>query len=360
MTVVTGLAFPGHKIAELREFDIAEPGPTEVRISVKASGICGSDLHSYDSESGLRGFAEGDDRRNPGATRHGELLVAGHEPAGVVESVGSEVRDFAVGDRVLAYHIMGCGNCENCRRGYPVVCTSDERAAYGGERNGGHSPLLLIEQRSLIRLPDELSFIDGAMIACGVGTAYSAIKKTGVTACGRLLVTGLGPVGLAVTLLAADMGIEVIGVDLNPVRAAEAVKHGLAHALEHTSGDAAVAEIMALTGGKGVEGAIDCTGAAAARSLCITASAWGQVVFVGVGRQELTFDPTVQMIVKLLTIRGSWVSSQAEMQELTQILARRGLHPDALVTKTFSLSEGVEAYESFSSGASGKMAFTFD
>ena len=357
MTIVTGLAFPGHRVAELREFDIAEPGPTEVRISVKASGICGSDLHTYDSDDGLRGFAAGDDRLSLGASRHGDFLVAGHEPAGIVESIGSEVRDFAVGDRVLAYHIMGCGNCLNCRKGYPVVCTSPARGAYGGERDGGHASLLLVEQRSLIALPDELSFIDGAMIACGVATAYSAILKTSAGPGDRLLVTGLGPVGLSVTLLAADMGIEVIGADINASRAEDAKRHGLSHAVV-TTGAEAVAEIMELTGGAGVNAAIDCTGVESARVLCIEASAtWGQVVFVGVGRRPITFDPTLQMIVKMLTIRGSWVSSMAEMQELTTMLARRDLHPESLVTERFDISQGVEAYEKFSAGASGKMAF---
>jgi len=347
MTTVTGLSFPGGRIAELRKFEIGEPGPTEVRLRVKASGICGSDLHTYDSERGLR--APGSDR----------LLVAGHEPAGVVESIGSEVRDFVVGDRVLVYHIMGCGNCANCRRGYPVVCTSTERAAYGGERDGGHAPLLLVEQRSLIHLPDELSFVDGAMIACGVGTAYSAILKTGVRAGDRLLVTGLGPVGLAVTLLASDMGIEVIGVDINARRAQEATRHGAAHVITST-GEQALADVLELTGGAGVEAAIDCTGAAPARVLCIEASAtWGQVVFVGVGRSEISFDPTVQLIVKMLTVRGSWVSSMAEMQQLTEMLARRALHPDSLVARTFDISDGVQAYELFADGASGKLAFEF-
>ncbi len=348
MTTVTGLAFPGGRVAELREFDIADPGPTEVRLRVQASGICGSDLHTYDSERGLR--APGTDT----------LLVAGHEPAGIVESVGSEVRDFAVGDRVLAYHILGCGNCYNCRKGYPVVCTStSERKAYGGERNGGHAPLLLVEQRSLIALPDALSFIDGAMIACGVGTAYSAIRKTGAKPGDRMLVTGLGPVGLAVTLLASAFGIEVIGSDLNPERAAEASRHGAAHVIE-TTGEEALAQIRELTDGRGVNAAIDCTGAASARELCIEASAtWGHVVFVGVSIGTISFDPTVQMIVKLLTISGSWVSSQAEMQELTEILARRDIHPDSLVSHTYALSDGVQAYERFAAGASGKMAFTF-
>lgn len=359
MTTVSGLAFPGHKIAELREFTILDPGPTEVQIEVKASGICGSDLHNYDSDTGLRAYGP-DDEKVLGTPRSGRLLIAGHEPAGVIRAVGSEVRDFAVGDRVLAYHILGCGNCLNCRRGYHVLCTSDERAAYGGERDGGHSPLLNVEQRSVIALPDELGFIDGAMIACGAGTAYSAIRKAGVVAGDRLLVAGLGPVGLTVTLIAADMGIEVIGSDLNAERIADARTHGLSYALANPTGEAATSELMDLTRGEGVTAAIDCTGANSARNLCIEGTgAFGRVVFVGVGFQPLTFDPTRQVIAKMLTLRGSWVSSQGEMQELATMLARRDLHPQDLVSDTFALEHGAEAYAKFANGASGKMAFTW-
>lgn len=358
MTVVSGVAFPGGKIAELRPFEIGDPGPNEVRLAVKASGICGSDLHSYDSESGLRAWAPEDDRTNPLTRRTGDLLVGGHEPAGIIEAVGSDVKDFAVGDRVLAYHIMGCGNCEQCRAGYPVLCTSDRRAAYGGERNGGHAPVLLVDQHSLIRLPDELTFIDGAMIACGVATAYSAIRKTGVQPGQALLVTGLGPVGLAVTLLAADMGITVIGSDLNAERLEEARRHGLSHALDPARD--AREQVMELTGGRGVEGAIDASGATPARTLCITASAvWGVVVFVGVSMQDLTFNPTLDMLVKCLTIRGSWVSSLAEMEDVTRILAARGVHPESLVTQRFTIDRAAEAYETFAAGVPGKLVFEY-
>ncbi|MCW4457676.1 zinc-binding dehydrogenase [Microbacterium sp. MPKO10] len=359
MTNVSGLAFPGNRVAELRDFVIDDPGPTEVQIMVKASGICGSDLHTYDSRSGLRAYGP-DDPRVLGEPRTGRLLIGGHEPAGIVHAVGEEVRDFAIGDRVLAYHILGCGNCLNCRRGYPVVCTSNERAAYGGERDGGHSPLLNVEQRSLIPIPDSLSFVDGAMIACGAGTAYSAIRKAGVTAGSRLLVTGLGPVGLAVAQIASDMGVEVVGSDLNPERLSGARKLGLHHGLAQSTGDAATAEIMDLTDGLGVDASIDCTGAASARALCIEAAAtFGRAIFVGVGRQPLSFDPTVQVISKMLTIQGSWVSSQAEMQELTSVLAQRDLHPEALVSETFTLDEGPAAYAKFAGGATGKLVLTW-
>ena len=348
MTLVTGLAFSGNKIAELREFDIPPPGTTEVRIAVKASGVCGSDLHPYAEQLGLR---DG---------KSGALLVAGHEPAGIIEAIGQEVADFKEGERVLVYHIMGCGNCYNCRLGHPVVCTSPRRAAYGGQRNGAHSPLLIVDQRSLIRIPEPLTFIDGAMIACGVGTAYSALLKTGLRSGQSLLVTGLGPVGLAVTLIAADMGLTVIGSDPNAARVAAAMTHGLSHAVDAPDHKNALVQIREWTAGRGVDAAIDCAGASAARLLCIQGcGVWGQVILVGVGFDTFTFDPTRDMIAKQLTLRGSWVSSQAEMQECADLLARRKLHPEVLVTEQLALDEGVDAYRRFAEGESGKMVFTF-
>ncbi len=345
---VLGLAFPGNSTTELREFAIDDPGPTEVRIAMKASGICGSDLHTYRAPTGLR---------TPDDTT---IIVAGHEPAGVVESVGTSVTGFAVGDRVLVHHILGCGTCDNCHRGYPVVCRRPPRMAYGGGRNGGHAPLLLAEERSLIKLPDELSFIDGAMIACGVATAYSALIKCDVRAGDRLLVTGMGPVGLAVTLLAADLGLIVVGSDPNVERLDEARRYGLAHALSATNLEDQAAEILSLTDGLGVDAAIDCAGAAPARLLCLHAAGiWGRVIYVGVGFEELTFDVTRLVLAKLLTVRGSWVSSMAEMEAAAVHLARRGVHPDALVAQTYSIEQGDEAYRSFAGGATGKLAFVF-
>jgi threonine dehydrogenase-like Zn-dependent dehydrogenase len=348
MTIVTGLSFLGHKVAELREFEINEPGPTEVRIAIKASGLCGSDLHYYAEDHGLRDGASG------------ALLIAGHEPAGVVEAIGSEVRDFKRGDRVLVFHIMGCGNCYNCRLGHPVVCTSSRRASYGGQRNGAHAPLLLVEERSLIRIPEPLTFVDGAMIACGVGTAYSALLKAELRSGQSLLVTGLGPVGLAVTLLAAEMGLLVVGSDPNRNRVAVAMEHGLSQAVETSDHDEAVTRIRDLTGGRGVDAAIDCSGANSARLLCIHGcGTWGRVILVGVGFEAFTFEPTRDMIAKQLTLRGSWVSSQAEMQQCAELLAHRKLHPEVLVTERLALAEGVEAYQRFAAGESGKMVFTF-
>ena len=339
-----GLVFVGNSQSELRDFPVQEPGPTEVLIQIKASGLCGSDLHSYRSSDGLRG---------PGT---GAFIVAGHEPAGVVERVGSLVTSFSAGDRVLAYHILGCGMCHNCRLGYPVSCTSPSKAAYGGQRNGGHAEFMTAEERSLIALPPEVSFIDGATVACGTSTAYAATRRAGVSSGDRVLVTGLGPVGLAVALFCSDLGAEVIGVDPNPERAEFAKRYGVHHAVTNPDEESALGQIAQHSGGRGCSVAIDCSGSDAARNLCLQAAAgWGRVVFVGFGDTNLTINAAEVLILKQLSLYGSWVSSMAQMEDVVDVLRSRALHPDAMVTQQYSLDESAEAYSAFAGGSLGKL-----
>jgi threonine dehydrogenase-like Zn-dependent dehydrogenase len=345
MTTMQGLTFPGDSRAALATFAVPEAGPSQVVIRIKASGLCGSDLHSYHAADGLRA---------PGT---GEHIVAGHEPCGVVEAVGSAVTTFAPGDRVLAYHILGCGYCHNCRLGFQVSCTSPARAAYGGQRNGGHGEFMLAEDRSLIRLPEAVSFIDGAMVACGFSTAYAATRRAGVRAGDRVVITGLGPVGTAAAMICADLGAEVIGVDLNAERAAAAQKLGVTHALSMPGELEALEAIREITAGHGVDAAIECSGSDQGRHLCLAAAAvWGHVVYVGFGGSEVAINAPKLIIQKQLTLRGSWVSSMAEMEEAVRLIAHRDLHPDSMISRIFSLSEGAEAYKLFAAGAVGKFA----
>ncbi len=110
---------------------------------------------------------------------------------------------FEPGDRVVVYHIAGCGNCEECRKGFMIGCHSPGRSAYGWQRDGGHADFLLAEARTLLHLPEELTYADGALVACGFGTAYQGILRAGVSGRDRVLVVGLGPVGLGAVMLAA-------------------------------------------------------------------------------------------------------------------------------------------------------------
>ncbi len=341
-----GVILPGQERVEVKEFGLPEPGHGQVLVRMKASALCGSDLRAIYHE-----------HRGSGAERY-QNVIAGHEPAGRVEAVGPGVDGFEPGDRVVVYHILGCGLCDECRKGFMIGCTSGERAAYGWQRDGGHADYLLAEARTLLHLPDELTYADGALVACGFGTAYQGILRAGVSGRDRVLVVGLGPVGLGAVMLAASSGAEVIGVDLVPERLELAEKAGAAHVL--MGGEGAAEQVVELTGGHGVEVGLDCSGSAAGRLLCLEAArTWGRVVYLGEGG-SVTFEPSPLLLHKQLTLYGSWVCGFYEMGELLEHLARKGLHPDATVTHTFPLSETKQAYEVFDAGKTGKVVISWD
>src|SRR4028119_535861 len=148
-----GVVLPGNRGFEMREFDIPEPAHGQVLIRMKASSLCGSDLRAI-----YRPVEQGS---GPEAYRG---VIAGHEPCGQVERVGSGVERFKVGDRVVVYHSAGCGLCHECRTGWMISCNSSNRGAYGWQRNGGHADFLVADEKVLVALPDELTYLDGAMV----------------------------------------------------------------------------------------------------------------------------------------------------------------------------------------------------
>lgn len=341
-----GVILPGNEKVELRKFDVPQPGYGQVLVKMKASGLCGSDLRAIYREHlgvGAEGY---------------QNVIAGHEPAGQVEEVGPGVTGFKRGDRVIVYHIAGCGHCRECRRGFMISCASPERAAYGWQRDGGHADYLLAEARTLVHLPDELTYIDGALIACGFGTAYQGVLRAGISGRDQVLVVGLGPVGLAAAMLATSSGAEVIAVDLVPERLALAQEAGAKYTL--LSGEHTIDEIMELTDGRGAEVAIDCSGSGPGRLLCLEAAReWGRVVYLGEGG-SVTFEPSPLLLHKKLSLYGSWVCGLVEMEELTEHLVRKNLHPETTVTHTFPLIKADEAYSTFAAGKSGKVVLTWD
>lgn len=341
-----GITLPGRDDVQIREYNIPSPKPNQVLIKMKASGLCGSDLkYIYHGHTGQGGTAY-------------QNVIAGHEPSGQIVETGSEVSNFKVGDRVVVYHIAGCGSCEECAKGFQIGCTSDQRKAYGWQRDGGHAEYLVAEQNTLLHLPDELSYIDGAMIACGFGTAYQGIQRASVSGRDSVLVVGLGPVGQATTMLAAASGAEVIGVDLVPERLEMAKEIGATHTFQVN--DHSIEDILKVTHGRGVEVAIDCSGSDPGRNLCLEAAkSWGRVVFLGEGG-TVTFETSRLLLHKQLTLHGSWVCSINGMQNVIQFLARKKISPEKIVTHRFSLAEADEAYKAFSSGKTGKVVLTMD
>jgi threonine dehydrogenase-like Zn-dependent dehydrogenase len=345
-TTMRGVILPGNSTVEFRDQPIPEPGFRQVLVQMKASSICGSDIRAIYREH----LGTGDE-----AYRN---VIAGHEPCGQIVAVGPGCAEFRVGDRVILYHISGCGVCDDCKAGYMISCHGSQRAAYGWQRDGGHAPYLLAEENTLVHLPDELTYADGALIACGFGTAWEALTRIRVDGRDRLLITGLGPVGLAAAMLGRALGARhVIGVDTS------AARRDLARPLELVddalpSDDSTLERVAELTGGLGCEASIDCSGAPPARRIALAGTRrWGRCAFVGEGG-DVRFDVSPLLIHTQITLFGSWVTSLPHMAELAERLARWKLHPEVTVTHRFDLADAADAYRLADGGQSGKIVIT--
>jgi threonine dehydrogenase-like Zn-dependent dehydrogenase len=344
-----GAYLPGDSSVILRELPVPEPGHGEVLLRMKSSTICGSDIRCIYHEhlgKGPEGY---------------QGVVAGHEPSGQIVKAGPGCRRFGVGDRVMVYHISACGLCNDCRRGYMISCTSERyRRAYGWQRDGGMSDYLLAEKKDLIHLSAKLTYSDGAQVACGFGTVYEGLQKIGVSGNDAVLITGLGPVGLAAGALCRKLGgRKIIGIDVIAERLTLARGLGVCdEALP--AGPDNVAEVRKLTGGCGVERAVDCSANDAARATAIRATRkWGRIVFLGEGG-KVEFNPSPDIIHDQKTIFGSWVTSTWLMEELVERLVHWNLHPADLVTHRFPLEDAGDAYALMASGRCGKVAVCFD
>lgn len=340
-----GATLPGNKDAKLSSFPVPEPGYGQVLLKMRASGICGSDLSyiwaGHKTFEGMEGPAY-------------KGVIAGHEPAGVVVAVGDGVTRAQVGDRTLLYHIAGCGQCSNCRAGYDISCHGPH-AAYGWQRDGGHGEFILAEERSVIPLPAELSFEDGALISCGFGTAYEGLLRAGVNGADTLLVTGMGPVGMAVAMLGRALGARrVVGVDLTPSRLEFARKLGLLDEGVIAS-DTAVEQSIEANSGEHFSVSIDCSGSRAGRTVALRSTGeWGRVGLLGEGG-DLVIDVSDTLLHRHMTITSSWVTSLPRMEKLAEDLVGWGLHPHDIVTHRFGLDDVDEAYKAAAAGETGKV-----
>ncbi|MGC9453887.1 MAG: zinc-dependent alcohol dehydrogenase family protein [Phycisphaerae bacterium] len=342
-----GVLLPGGRKVRMKEFPIPKPGHGQVLLKMKASSICGSDIRAIYREH----LGEGPEAY--------QGVIAGHEPAGQVVEVGPGCKELAEGDRVAVYHISGCGVCDECRHGYMIACRSEHRAAYGWQRDGGHADYMLAEENTCVKLPPSLSYVDGALCACGFGTTYEALTRIGLSGRDRLLITGLGPVGLAAAMLARAMGAaKIIGTDIAPERMELAGQLGLTDVTFNA--DDGVEPVLEATDGAGCEASIDCSGSAAGRHLALAGTRdWGRCVFVGEGG-NVEFDVSQLLIHKQITLYGSWVTSLRHLQDLVERLDRWGIRPEKTVTHRFGLDEAAEAYRTADEGRSGKVCIVMD
>ena len=347
-----GAVFLGNRKIEIRNFPDPTPGPGEVVVRMKASGMCGSDLKFYRPPPG-------EAQKALGLGSNAEPFIGGHEPCGVIAARGPGVseREAPIDQRVMDHHYAGCGVCGHCRVGWSQLCR-EGIVVYGVTANGGHAEYLKVPARTLVPLPDELSFAEGAAVACGTGTAFGALRRMHLAGGQTLAVFGQGPVGLSATLLGAKMGARVIAVETNDERLALAKQFG-ADALVNSSKDDAEKMLKELTRGEGVDLALDCTGVAAARLAAVRATkTWGTTCYVGEGG-EVTLDVSRDLLRRQITLIGSWTFSAMGMGECARFIADSGIKLDRIFTHRWKLDQANEAYRVFDTQSTGKGVIEF-
>ena len=345
-----GVVFPGDRRIEMMDFPEPSPGPDEVVLEIKASGMCGSDLHFYRATEGAESLGlSGDD----------SPVIAGHEPCGVVVARGGNVPDgiAPLGSRVMCHHYRGCGICATCRSGWQQLCREGIEV-YGVTAHGAHAPYMKAPADTMVPLPESLSFAEGAAISCGTGTAYGALERMRLTARDTLAVFGQGPVGLSAVMFAAEMGARVIALDISRERLSLARDFGANECVDSSEADA-VHILHEMTKGQGVSMAIDCSGSPEARIQAVRSTrTWGIVCFVGEGG-TLTLDVSQDMLRRQLTLIGSWTFSSVGQSECAQYVAERGIDLERIFTHRYSLDQAEEAYRHFDRQTTGKGVFEF-
>ena len=345
-----GVVFTGGRELEIMNFPDPTPGPDEVVLEMKASGMCGSDLKTYR-------LAKGASKGN-GLPDAAGPVIAGHEPCGVVAAIGTAVMpaQAKIGQRVMVHHYIGCTTCGHCRTGWAQLCQETAIKVYGANSHGGHAQYLKVPASTLVPLPDEMTFEAGAAISCGTGTAYGALRRMNISGNDVIAIYGQGPVGLSGTQLAAAMGARVIALDISEERLARAREFGAWATIDPRSNDP-VGAIKELTHGRGADLTLDTSSSPEARSQAIrSAKVWGTMCFVGEGG-DVKIDVSPEILRKQLTMVGSWTFSHSGQAECARFVVERGIDVDKLFTQRWKLEQADEAYKLFDQQTSGKGVF---
>ena len=346
-----GVVFIGGRELELMQFLDPTPGPHDVVIEMKASGMCGSDLHQYRRP-------KGQPQATTGFPSNPDPVIVGHEPCGVVAAVGSAIdeREARVGQRVMVHHYQGCTQCIHCRSGWQQLCQEVPVKVYGSNSHGGHARYLRVPANTLVPLPDELSFAAGAAISCGSGTAYSALRRMNLSGNDTIAIFGQGPVGLAGTQYAKAMGAKVIALDISPQRLGRAKDFG-ADEVVNPSADEPVAAIRQLTHGRYADIALDTSSNPEARVNAIRSTkVWGTMCFVGEGG-EVKIEVSPQLLRRQLTLVASWTFSNIIQADCARFSVERKIAVDRLFTHSWKLEQAEEAYKLFDKQVDGKGVF---
>jgi L-iditol 2-dehydrogenase len=330
---------------EVATLPVPVPGPLEVLVQVAACGICGSDVHGYDGTSG---------RRIP-------PLVMGHEAAGTIAAVGSQVNQFAIGDRVTFDSTVYCGECTFCRNGEMNLC--DNRQVVGvscGDysRAGAFAEYVTVPARIVYKLPENLAFAEAAMLEA-VSVALHALAVTNVHGGETALVIGAGMIGLLTQQAARVAGCSRVFVaDIDKTRLKSATGLGADETIL-ASGAELTQEILRLTEGRGVDVVLEAVGrneTIAAAIDCVRKG--GTVTLIGNITPQVNL-PLQKVVSRQIRLQGSCASC-GEYPEAMELMASGKIRVEPLITAVASLYDGPAWFDRLHSGEPNLMKIVLD
>lgn len=313
----------------LKEVEKPQIQPDEVLVRIQACSICGSDVHGMDGSTG---------RRIP-------PVIMGHEAAGIIEQVGQNVEGWKEGDRVTFDSTLYCGECEFCKRGEVNLC--DNRRVFGvscGEYrfNGAFAEYAAVNQRILYKLPEEVSFLQAAMIE-PLSIAVHAVRVSNIAPDQDVAVVGTGMIGLLlVQVLAAKGCRKLIAVDVDDDKLALAKRFGATH-IVNSKGDA-VKDILDITQGRGLDASFEAVGIEVTGNIAIKSlRKGGTAVLVG-NLSAMESLPVQAIVTRQLSVLGSCASA-GEYDECIQLIAEKKVDVEAFVSASAPLDEGAEWFK---------------
>lgn len=349
--------FAATRPLSIETVDLAPPGPGEVRVGIRAAGLCHSDLSTID---GVR------PRPTP--------MVLGHEAAGIVEEAGPGVDDLEAGDHVVMVFVPSCGHCVPCAEGRPALCEpgnarNGEGALLSGERrlSMGGAPVhhhigvsafaekAVLSRRSLIKIDKDLPFEIAALFGCAVLTGVGAVVNTGKVRPGEsVAVVGLGGVGLSAVLGALACGASrVVAIDLQDDKLDKAKELG-ATEIFNAADEGAAEAIRKATGG-GVDHAFEMAGSAAALEMAFDITRrGGSTVTAGLAppTARMALSP-LKLVAEERVLKGSYVGSCIPSRDIPRYieLYRAGKLPvDRLLTSRGRLDDINEGFDALAAG----------
>jgi propanol-preferring alcohol dehydrogenase len=289
--------------------DIKMPviGAHDLLIRIKAAGICHSDAHYRAGVSPVTALP----------------LTLGHEVAGVVEQAGSEVQGFTPGDRVCVHYLVTCGHCEFCRAGTEQFCPTAQMI--GKHRDGGYAEFIVVPERSVFRLPDEIPLEQGAILMCSSATSWHALNKARLRPGETVAIFGVGGLGVSALQIARHFGAaEVYGVDINPRKLELAERFG-AIAVNAAVSDP-VEQLREMTHGRGVDVALELVGLPLTMQQAVRSLATlGRAALVGLSREHFEVAPYCELLNKEAEIIGVSDHLATEIPQLLDLARTRNL-----------------------------------